>query len=210
MRARPTTNDTAAAVPLWRLARRLWPHGNPLARAADRVEAAALLILVLVGLVMTPLAAASGSEAYANQRAVTEQQNRNRQPTTAVLLADPPPLSVTSPGRVVHGRTPAQARWSLPDGSVRTGQVQADDWLRAGAELPIWIDQSGNPVDRPATADTAIVAGLRAALTSWLAVMAVLAAGFAALCLLLSRSRKAGWHREWASVEPAWTGRTAS
>ena len=206
----PMTNHTAAALPHRRLARRIWPYRNAMARAADRVEAAALLIVVLLGLIMTPLAAARGSEAYANQRFVTEQQNRARQATTAVLLADPPPFSTTSPGRVVHGKTAVGARWSLPDGSSRVGPVLADDWLRSGTRVPIWIDQTGNPVDAPATSDTAIVAGLRTALIWWLAVMVVLAAGYAALHLLLSRSRAAGWHREWASVEPAWTGRAAS
>jgi hypothetical protein len=187
----------------------MWPHRNPLARAGDRIEAAALLIVVLAGLVMTPLALARGSEAYADQRGATEEQHRTRQQTTAVLLADPPLLSVVSPGRVVHGKTFAQARWSVPGGDTRTGEVLAADWLRAGTELSIWVDRSGSPVDAPATSDTAVLAGLRATLTYWLAVMAVLGAGFVVLRLLLRRSRAAAWHRDWASVEPAWSGRAS-
>jgi hypothetical protein len=210
MRARVTVDAGAAAAPLWRLARRLWPYRNPLARVADRVEAAALLLVVLVGLLMTPVAAARGSEAYATQRAITDELSRTHRPTTAVLLADPPLLSAVSPGRVVHGKTSVPVRWSLPDGTVRTGQVLADDWLHAGTQLAIWLDRFGNPVDPPPTADTPIVTGLGVALVSWLVVMTLLIAGLAALRLLLGRSRRAAWHRDWESVEPEWSRRAGT
>jgi hypothetical protein len=193
------------ASPMRRLARWVWPWGNPLARPADWAQTALLTTVVVLGLLLVPVALVLGSETYAGQTRVAEEQSRTRHPTTATLLADVPPAGIGVQGTVVAGTSAVQARWQSPDGATKVGQIQAPDGLLAGATVPIWLDPAGNPIDRPISPLDPAGAGITLATLTLLGGFALLGGLYFGGRFALDRYRYAAWQREWTEVEPAWS-----
>jgi hypothetical protein len=195
--------------PSWASLARLWRtvhHGrNSLARPSDRFEAALLTCAVLVALAALPVTATVGSETYARQQSVSEQQLSTRFPATATLLADGPPIDDGSRGAAVGNPAPTEASWILPNGNRRSGKVPASQGTLAGTTVPIWLDQSGNPVDAPLSHVGAVAGSVGVGLGLWLGLCVALAA----LCWLvrsvLDRFRFVQWQQEWFRVEERWT-----
>ncbi|APE20118.1 MULTISPECIES: Rv1733c family protein [Streptomyces] len=198
-----------AAIGLWR-----WRH-NPLRRTTDLVEAwVAFAALALLCLVVPLTGWAAGASAHGSlQRAVRTQQEQ-RVPTSArvVRAADRP----VGGGRTAEAtgeerlRRSVVARWTAPDGTVRTATVTTARRTSApGTTFPLWTDRHGNPVAPPMHPDTArahaIVAGLTAALLAGLMVETVRRLAVRRLVLL----RYARLDRAWAAVGPDW-GRTGT
>src|SRR5689334_20773277 len=156
----------------WRSAMRwLWPfHGVPV-RRADRIEAAVLISVLTLTLLLLPIALALGSQAYASHLRLVDQQSHSRVPATATLLTDAPPdpAGANGPGHVTQKLTAkVEARWSLANGDARMGWVDADKGLRAGAQVPIWLDQDGNLASPPLTGADAAGAAVTALLSTLL------------------------------------------
>jgi hypothetical protein len=193
----------------WRgsLARRLGLDANPLRRRTDRAEAWIKIGLVLAFLIGAPLvvrAAAHWAESAVPSAAQAQQTGEHHVPATLLSStpggADYPTITAVSFGQV-------KARWTTPDGTVRTGYVQAPFGSRAGSTVEVWLDRSGQPTAPPL---------LRSQVQGWIYMMALLAAIFLGLLLLivmaifgriLERRRLAGWERAWSAVEPQWTRR---
>lgn len=70
------------------VSRRLWPHRNELMRPADWIEATLLIAAIAAALVLFPVALTVGSDTYARQLALGQEQLRDRHQTTAILLED--------------------------------------------------------------------------------------------------------------------------
>jgi hypothetical protein len=193
----------------WASFARVWRtvhHGrNSMARPSDRFEAALLTCAVLLALAALPVAATVGSETYARQKGVSEQQMSTRFPATATLLSDGPPVDLGSRGAAVDNPAPTDASWILPDGNRRIGKVPASQGTLVGASVPIWLDQSGNPVDAPLSDVGAVAGSVGVGLGLWFG----LCVGLAALCWLvrrvLDRFRYVQWQLEWFRVEERWT-----
>jgi hypothetical protein len=187
------------------LLRRLLPDGNPLRRAADRVEAAVLLMLAAGFLAGAPLAAlAAGSWSVAASRSA-QRAEAAWHPVRAVLVQGAPKTAAAmfqgSPEALV------QAQWRAPDGQLRTGRVDAPGGSRAGRPVTIWTDRRGQLTGYPLLHIDVVV---RSVLTGVLSV-AALAAGLGGLWLLtrrlLDRWRLADWDVSWAVTGPQWTGK---
>jgi hypothetical protein len=187
------------------LRRRLWPRRNELMRPADWIEAACLLAVLIAALVLLPVTLAVGSETYANQARLGQEQSRTRHPTTATLATDAPPQSVGTRGELVRGVSLVPARWTLPDGTERAGTVLADDGARAGDPVAIWLDGAGNVTEAPISDGHAAGDGFAVALALWISAVAVLYVIFLLTRAVLNRSRSAAWQREWARVERDWS-----
>lgn len=85
--------------------------------------------------------------------------------------------------------------------------MRAEPYQKAGTAVAVWIDTAGEPAEAPATADEAATrAVLAVALAGW-----GLAAAIALIAQVTAaadrRRRYATLDREWARVEPEWTGR---
>src|ERR1700712_1438568 len=93
---------------------------NPLARAADRAQATARVVLTTLWVCTLPLAVVLGSAAWQQASATAEYQQHTRSSTTAELLADAPDIAVDDQGMFVDQQLSAMARWVAPDGSERT------------------------------------------------------------------------------------------
>ena len=188
-----------------RLCRRLWPRRSELMRRADWLEAALLVAMITIALLVVPVALAVGSETYANQVRVGDEQSLTRHPATATLVSDAPPQAAGTRGETVSGTSQVPARWTLPNGTERAGTVRATNGARTGDPVSIWLDEAGNPTDGPITDGQAASAGLAVAMGLWVCAAAALCVLFLLARAGLNRARSAAWQREWARVEPGWT-----
>ena len=191
-----------------RLGRLLRPGGNPLARGVDRAEGTIVLLFVLLALVLVPVMLTLGSLTYASFAEKSEQQDRTRHETVAVLTEDAPAASMNTRGTVGDGKSTVAARWQLPDGTTRTGSVDAADGSKAGAEVSVWLDESGDPVDPPMSTADVVSAGVLVAVLGWLAAAGLLAFTAWGLHHALDRRRYRAWEAQWARVEPDWHDRS--
>lgn len=187
-----------------RLLRLLRPGRNPLARGVDRVEAAIVKLSVLLALVFVPVALTLGTLTTESLATKGAEQAENRHETVAVLTEDVPAVSGETPG----ARSKAPARWQLPNGTTRTGVVEASEGQQAGSEVSIWIDESGKPVSPPLSGTDAVAGGVLVVALSWLGAVGLLAAVCAGVHHLADRHRYRTWDAEWARGEPGWHDQT--
>ncbi|HEY7595577.1 MAG TPA: hypothetical protein VH969_20665 [Actinophytocola sp.] len=187
-----------------RWGRLIWPFHNPLARGTDRMESAAMIVVLLAALLLVPVMLVIGSLVRADLLDSSERDANNRHEAVAVLVEDAPVSSTGGYVAVVAGKSYVMARWTRPDGRTATAPVLASDGLKAGAKVDIWLDRSGRLADKPLSPTDADAGGALVALTGWLTAMVMLALTFTGLHLLLERCRRRAWDREWADVEPGW------
>lgn len=202
-----SSSSPSLPSPLLRLVRLLRPGGNPLARGVDRTEGAIVSLVVLLALALVPVMLTLGSVTYTGLAEQSARQAESRHETVAVLTEDAPAATPGPHGTVVDARSPVPARWQLPDGSTRTGTVSAEDGQKAGAEVPVWLDRSGNAVDPPLSSSDAAVTGVLVAVCGWLAVVVLLVLVFCGLHRAFDRRRHRSWDIEWARVGPEWHDR---
>jgi len=181
-----------------------WLAGrNTLRRPVDRIEGTILVVLTAAFLAAIAVAAVVGVHTYQSQRAASA----GLRPVVATLSQTAPLLydSLVQRGQ-------AEARWHDPGGSEKSGVLTI--WTvpgilgaTAGAQIPVWLNRSGQPAAPPG--------GQAAMIVNALAVSAA-AAGLAGLALLscyvlcrlvLDRRRLAAWESAWSLTEPRWTTR---
>ncbi|HYB15554.1 MAG TPA: hypothetical protein VEF71_08790 [Streptosporangiaceae bacterium] len=176
------------------------PDHNPLRRRSDRVETAALCMLLAGFLAGAPFVAhaaarwtyvTSAREAHAQQAALRE--------VPATLLQAAQPIGVYN--------AEANARWRAPDGHMVTGQVPVPIDAAAGSIVMVWTNQAGQLTASPLNASQV---GSRAELAEVLAV-----AGLAVVLIVtgwlvhwaLNLRRLAAWEAEWLANGPRWSQR---
>ena len=120
---------------------------NPLRRTSDRIEAWSFFLTVMTMLLVAPWAAWSmaGHTFRADEQA-TEWERQHRFQVAAVLLED-----AATPAEVAAGAgaPSARARWTGPDGVVRTATIPTQPGQRAGHTEPIWVNEQGATVAAP-------------------------------------------------------------
>ena len=185
---------------------RMWrPDGNPLRRTADRVEAAAVVVLIATFLCGAPLAALTAGRAAAANGFRAEHAQAGWHRVSAVLLRNAPASVNPMFLPVLHPRVPA--RWSAPDGTSRTGRVDVPVGAAAGSTVAVWINGSGWPATPPLRRSDVVEGIILAALLAAGAVAAVLAAFGYVVRWALDRRRLAAWDARWAVTGPQWTDR---
>jgi hypothetical protein len=186
--------------------RGLWPDRNPLRRASDRIEATVVAAALLIFLVGGPLLAlAAGHWAGAAALRVERAQQGSWRHVPAVLLANAG--SVFGGGYGGVSTAEVKARWTAPDGKVRTGEVQAVPGARAGSTVKIWVDGTGNQTGPPLRHDQATGQAFLAAVTAPLALGAFLLCAASLTIQALDRRRLAAWDADWQTTEPRWSSR---
>jgi hypothetical protein len=165
------------------------------------------VILVVVSSLLAGVGAVLlGIGIHAGEAAESREQIASRYEATAVLLADGPAPGTA--GRGVPGESgPAKAFWVTRDGRWHTGEVDAPAGTVAGNEVPIWLDASGTPVDRPLTPFAAAVDATVIATGLWVGVVFLLALTYGGVVVLLNRRRLAQWQQEWFAQQPGRTRR---
>ena len=174
---------------LARCARWLGFDRNPLRRRTDRIDAAIRVLTLILFLVAVPLATA---------QQVAEHQ------VTAVLLRQAQSTGIPDPYTSVQ-MTQVLARWQLPGGAPRSGQVPAPAGARAGSIVPVWIDASG-AITRPPPDHRVIVGDVcvTVVVTGLVAIAVVLGSGTLARHVL-DRRRMRAWAADWRTTGPRWS-----
>jgi len=182
--------------------RGLWPDGNPLRRAVDRVEAgimAGLLAVFLIGVPVAGLAAAQWS--YAAGLRVEHAQESAWHQIPAVLLANAPAQGYDGNEPQVH------ARWTARDGTQHSGDVPAPAGAAAGRTVLVWADSSGRLTGPPRLHRQVIGQAVLATLLTPPAVGVLLLGIWMIAHRMLQRRRLEAWDADWRMTAPRWTGR---
>ncbi|GAA2891829.1 hypothetical protein Acy02nite_14900 [Actinoplanes cyaneus] len=176
---------------------------NVLRRPEDRIESLLVFLLVLVFLAGAPLLAwRAGKAGYSSDMRARDWERAHVFRVDAVLVEDSGTFGATGP-RTVAPRA-ARATWTAPDGSARSGIVQTETEVRAGARIAIWVDDTGSPhmpPGRHSPASQGVLLAVAAVLCLLVALIGVHRAGRG----LLDRRRDRAWTREWAQVGPRWS-----
>jgi hypothetical protein len=187
----------------WQLVRRLLGRDrNPLWRMVDRAEAWAMTaVLALSILAFVVLGVLAGHRAYslglADQRA-----ERGWRPAIATLEQSAA-QSADNVGWVAWVR----ARWQLPDGQHRSGDVATELDARAGQKVTIWVNSAGQQTTPRLNSVGLCDQVISAVLWVLLATAAAAAITGGSNLLLCNRRRMAGWQRAWDAVGPTWSRR---
>ncbi|MFI5958687.1 hypothetical protein [Cryptosporangium sp. NPDC051539] len=191
-----------------RLVRQLGLSRNPLCRPVDRIDglfriaAASATLAVVLGSVLFGL----GTYHHLIDQVEAVKATLNQVP---VVLVDDPAGGRAPNGAVSPAPAPGvQAKWTLPDGTVRSGAVHSPVSARKGTTVDIWMDDDYTPVRPPAQPTElqfrAIVNGLGS-----VSLFTVLVWGaFGWVLNRLNRRRDADWTRDWMRFERHWRHRS--
>jgi hypothetical protein len=188
-----------------RLGRWLGLDGNPLRRRTDRIATwlmAQFLVVVLIGAPLFAIAAFTwaGRAGAAEQRA-----ERSWREVPAVLLRPVPAPDSFAGG--VFGYAWVPARWTAPDGQVRSGEIPVEVGLSTGRKGLLWVDAAGTPTDAPLTHRAVLARAASAAAVATVVLLIALSCLALVVRWLLDRRRLADWELAWAIVGPQWTKR---
>jgi hypothetical protein len=163
---------------------------NALTRFSDRLEAASVLLILLVVLVAVPVAVHTAGRTQASQLAEIAAQHGRSHTVQAVATGQ----NVAQASR--SQRSIVKAQWR-EGGEVRTTSVVSRSAVPKGTPVTVWLDnRTGDVVEPPrAPSDAAAIAMVVGAGT-WLGAVALAALLVALVRLLLNRFRARAWERE--------------
>jgi hypothetical protein len=171
-------------------------------RRTDRVEDLAAWLLVSLGMLAALGAALVGHAAYG--AALDRGHAGGATAVRAVLLADAAP----APGGAEWVLQRVPMVWTDEDGTEHTVEAAVRAPLPAGSEITIWLDGRGQAVSSPPGRPAEAVAfGAGAGLTAVALAWALLGMLWCLVRRVTGRRNAAAWAREWAQVEPMWSGR---
>jgi hypothetical protein len=191
-----------------RLARKLGLETNPLRRRTDKIATwlmAQFLVVVLIG---APLFAIAAFTWAARANAAEQRAERSWREVPAVLLRSAPVPDSFAGG--VFGYSWVPARWTAPNGHVRSGDIPVEVGLTVGRKVRLWVDAAGTPTDVPLTHRAVVARAATAAAVATAALLIALSSLALIARWLLDRRRLADWELAWAIVGPQWTKRFRS
>jgi hypothetical protein len=191
----------------WRLTRaeRISTRRIP-RRGTDWLEDAAAWVLISLGLIGAALSIIAGMQVHGNLLERAQLESSARTPVRAVLLQDAPVIPSADDqenGPMVQ----VPVRWVDTDGTERVDEATVSGLPRAGDTVRLWADRDHHLVPPPTTADDAAAAGVVAAGISLFLSVALLLVLWCGVRHYAFTRNRARWEREWAEVEPRWSGR---
>ncbi|MDH6522157.1 hypothetical protein [Streptomyces sp. SAI-090] len=178
---------TVGRVLLWRWRR------NPLKRRSDVAEAwitvaAAVLLLMApaVGVVMAGVGERS---------ALDQAQGLHRSAAHLVEDASARPARFSG---IAEDHVRATVRWTMPDGSPRTGEAPVTAGSKAGSSTTVWLDAAGRLQPAPPTPAQARSQGAALGAAAGAGVCVLVAGIWWAARVRLDVRRGTQWDRAWA------------
>lgn len=164
---------------------------TPLVRRADRIQAWALIAGLLLAVVALYPAALLGQAGYAGraETIAAEAATRHAVDATATKGSTIDP-TVAESSAAASFRVPV--KWETNRG-VQTAETSVDHPVKAGDTVQIWLDEKGAVTSAPKTESDARIAGIGAFVFAWLAMVGLIGGGYAALHVVLNRSRNREW-----------------
>lgn len=183
------------------------PCGRLPRRRVDRVADLAFWALTCIALLVAVAAVVAGRGAHADTGERLRAAAVERTPVRVVLLADAVPVPV--PDGASHSAPVATPGvWTDEDGRAHEVVVQVRGYRLAGEEVGAWIDGAGRAVGPPAGAGAALVAAGTAAAPILLVGWGLLGLAWMGVRRWSAARSAEYWEREWARVEPEWSGRS--
>jgi len=180
---------------------RLW---GPPRRRTDLVEDAAAWLLAAVALFILLLAVWGGAGVYADSLDQSRIEHEQRTQVEALLLDDPPPGYREADSDGVAWRS---VRFADTSGNERVTDVPVTGRLPAGGTVRLRVDRDGRVMPAPFTQTDAMVIGATTGIGITALGAAVLTSTWFGLRRLLDVHNGVAWDREWAQIEPVWSGR---
>jgi hypothetical protein len=187
-----------------RFVRRLGLTRNPVCRPVDRFEGILRTIVALALIAALSISTLVGLTAYARTSAAATHVRHQLHRTSVTLLEDVPNGAGDTTTSASPPHPGVQARWTQPDGSMRTGSVYTRELAHKGQRVMVWMNAFGDPVRPPVERGDLVV---RAVLHG----LAIASIACLALWMLygltrrhLNRRRDAAWTREWLLVAGGW------
>ncbi|MCE0764442.1 hypothetical protein LWC35_16225 [Pseudonocardia kujensis] len=181
------------------------PRGDRLPRRrSDRLADLVAWVFCALTLVALGAALVVGLNIHSSLTARAVAEARDRTPLTVVVAEEVPVVPEAG------NRIPADVRWTGPDGVAHTARTEVAAPKHVGDQVSAWITADGRLVRAPLGADEVVFVTITSAGTLLL-VGGLLLAGVGRLAFAgVARLRAAEWAREWAEVEPRWTGRAST
>lgn len=181
--------------------------GTPPKRPTDRIERVGACLLSTLGVVGAVLVLVFAGHVQTSQLDQARRETASRSSVSAVLLRDT--AADLAASRALGGSTvTAPVRWTDRDGVIRVGEIMVTEPMKAGDTVTVWTDRENRLVPAPASADDAMVASVLVSFWLLLALFTGLALAWTGLRRWTLTRDCTRWEREWADVEPRWSGRT--
>ncbi|MFI7670647.1 hypothetical protein [Nocardia sp. NPDC049526] len=168
---------------------RIWSP-NPLLRPSDRLEAVLRLMVAFAVLVAIPVAAALGTDAYADARTRTEDTAKSV--VSAVITAEPE----RTPSHLLE----APVQW-IQNGRPGTATVRVSRDAGAGDRVTVWLGATGAPTAVPRRPGTAAMTGIGVGVVvlngTWVVAWLLLQGS----TRVLARHHRAQWDRHWQKLD---------
>jgi hypothetical protein len=177
----------------WWIAR---PLGrNPLLRAADRLEALLILVVIVGWLLVVPIAGAIGTAIYDGRHRLYAEEALTRHRVVATVIED----TAETVGDY-DGPASVRAVWPA-SGGERTGSFSVDTAAKSGDRLSIWVDADGNYLLPPTPIAQAAADALCGALSILLSAIVVTALAVSLMRYCANRMRDTQWERELRAIK---------
>lgn len=163
---------------------------NPLIRSSDRVEVGLLAVMIAIVVLAIPVALAFATGVHDSRSRALDAVAPTSHEVTATLVGD----TVTA----VKGYTldvTAKVAWQV-NNREHTASVDVPRQMPSGAQLQIWVDDTGRLAAPPQTPATATRDAVLAGVGAWIGVIGCAALIFVLTRMRLNRMRAAGWDRE--------------
>jgi hypothetical protein len=177
---------------------------NPLVRFSDRVEAVVLVLVFVTALAVIPVAGTIGTAVYESRARLYAEQAQTRH-TVAATAIDDRTVIVDQNAEVFT----TEARWRA-NGVEHVGSVDLAHATKAGDQLDVWVDASGDQVAAPTPTSRAGIDAMFAGAGAWLIAVAGVAGLSMFVRLWMTHRRFLGWDREWQALVSDNGGRTGS
>lgn len=165
---------------------------SPLARAADRVHAWAVVAGMVMLLAAVYPAVVLGQMGYAAHAHTVSAEAATRHPVEATALGNSKSDPTISESVATTFSVPV--RWFAQNATQDT-VTKVDQPVKAGDHVRIWLDDQGKVTTPPLTDVDGHVLAIGTAALVWLALAALVGVAFATLWMALERSRNRGWDR---------------
>ncbi|CAN5339076.1 membrane protein [soil metagenome] len=170
---------------------------SPLTRVADRIEAWAVVAVLVILIIAAYPALVIGQLGYQAraQEIAADAASRHRVDATALSssTADPSVAEASSATFLVN------VRWS-DRGTVREAVTKVDGPVKAGDHVPVWLTAKGTVTPPPPTASDAVVMEIGTMALAWLVLALLVVGGYGLLRIRLNRARDGQWDRGWRAL----------
>jgi len=163
-----------------------------LARTADRVEAWAVLVGMVMLMVAVYPAWAVGQAGYAARSHDIAAEAASAHPVEATALGNS--KSQPSASESVDTTFVVDVRW-FAQNATHDAVAKVDHPVKAGDHVGIWVNNEGKVTTAPPTEADARITAIGTVALVWLTMVAIVGAAFAMLRKALDGSRDRGWDR---------------